>query len=140
MPGFEEAWFAVAKTRDGESVSPELQPLLRELYLNVLSKPRDLIRLKQSLEELLEFLADEGRTNANCWAVDLFFAVSNGWERDWTDQDLPEDFHDMLVKMGEALHDTVRPPEIAQNFDCLPEHLLDQVRRLRIDSTLPDES
>jgi len=35
--------------------------------------------LKKSLEELLEFLSNRGRTNANCWAVDLFFCLSDGW-------------------------------------------------------------
>jgi hypothetical protein len=139
MPGFEEAWSAVA-THDGESVSPELQPLLQRVYLNVLSKPLDLVQLKKNLEELLEFLAGEGRTNANCWAVDLFFLLSERWERPWEDQDLPEGFHDVLSRMGDALHDTVRTPAIAQNFECLPEQLLDQVRRLRIDATLSDKS
>jgi hypothetical protein len=79
----------------------------------------------------LEFLANEGRTNANCWADDLFFALSQGWERDWTEQHLPDDFHYVFVKMGEALHDTVRSPEFAQDFDCLPKQLLGRVRRLR---------
>jgi hypothetical protein len=89
------------------------------------------------LEELLEFLAGEGRTNANCWAVDLFFDSSQGWERDWVEQDLPEEFHDVLSMMGEALHDTVRTPAIAENFECLPEQLLDRVKRLRIGGREP---
>ncbi len=79
------------------------------------------------------FLAGEGRTNANCWAVDLFFGLTQGWEHDWADQGLPENFHDVFSMMGEALHDTVRAPDVAQNFDCLPEQLLDRVKRLRID-------
>ena len=79
----------------------------------------------QNLRELLRFLAHEGRTNANCWAVDLFFCNSQGWERDWGDLDLPEQIHDVLAKMGEALHDTVGTPDIAQNFGCLPEQLLE---------------
>lgn len=133
MPGFDDAWAAVATHRDGESVSSELRPLLLNVYLRVLSSPPDLNGLKKSLEELLRYLAGEGRTNANCWAVDLFFCLSQGWEHDWTDQSLPEDFHDVLVRMGEALHDTVRTPEIARNFDCLPEQLLEQVKRLRVE-------
>jgi hypothetical protein len=32
--------------------------------------------------------------------------------------------------MGEALHDTVQAPEIAENFGCLPEQLLERVRHL----------
>jgi hypothetical protein len=86
--------------------------------------------LKGSLAALLEYLRDKGRTNANCWAVDLFFCTSEGWERDWTEQNLPGDFHDVLSLMGQALHDTARTPNIAEDFDCLPEQLLDRVRRL----------
>jgi hypothetical protein len=133
MPGFEDAWAAVATSHDGESVSSELQPLLRSVYLGVLSNPVNLAALKKSLEELLEFLQGAGRTNANCWAVDLFFALSEGWEQDWVDVGLPENFHDVLAVMGEALHDTVRSPEIARNFDCLPEQLLDRVKRISVD-------
>jgi hypothetical protein len=137
LPGFDDAWLAVSAPRDGESVSPELRSLLERVYLTVLSKPTNLVELKRSLQELLEFLAGDGRTNANCWAADLFFAFSEGWERDWTDQDLPDGFHDVLAMMGEALHDTVRTPEIAENFDCLPEQLLDRVKRLQTDHQEP---
>jgi hypothetical protein len=132
MLGFDHAWAAVAVHREGEAVSPELRPLLERVYVDILSSPTDLAALKKSLEELLEFLSGRGRTNANCWAVDLFFCLSNGWERDWTDQSLPEEFHDVLAKMGEALHDTVRSPAVAKNFDCLPEQLLEEVRNLQI--------
>jgi hypothetical protein len=131
MPGFDDAWAAVATRQDRELVSVELRPLLQSVYISVVSTPPDLIGLKKGLEELLQYLAHEGRTNANCWAVDLFFCLSEGWDPDWTDQGLPEDFHDVLAMMGEALHDTVRTPEVARNFDCLPEQLLDRVKRLR---------
>src|SRR5713101_7860793 len=60
----------------------------------------------------------------------MFFCLSEGRERDWTEQHLPDDFHDVLALIGHALHDTVRTPKIAENFDCLPEQLLDRVRRL----------
>ena len=130
MAGFDAAWVAVNHRRDGEQVSSELRPLLREVYSNVLAVPADLSALKGSLTHLLEYLSGAGRTNANCWAVDLFFCVSDGWERDWTEQNLPDNFHDVLSLMGEALHDTVRTPKIAENFDCLPEQLLDRVQRL----------
>jgi hypothetical protein len=86
--------------------------------------------LKASLTCLFEYLSGEGRTNANCWAVDMFFCLSEGWERDWTEQPLPDDFRDVLALTGQALHDTIRTPKIAENFDCLPEQLLDRVRRL----------
>jgi hypothetical protein len=130
VPGFEDAWSAVDTARDGEVVSPEMKPLLRGVYFAVLSTPLDRSALKSNLEQLLEFLVGPGRTNANCWAVDLFFMSSAGWERDWTDQTLPDEFHDVLSLMGQALHDTVKAPQIAANFDCLPEQLLDRVRKI----------
>ena len=132
MSGFDEAWAAVAVSRNGEPVSPELRPLLQAVYSKSLSEPVNLVELKKSLEDLLKFLAYEGRTNANCWAVDLFFAVSQSWEQDWAEQDLPDDFHDLLAMMGEALHDTVQAPKIAKNFDCLPEQLLERLRRIPV--------
>jgi len=130
MAGFEAAWAAVDHAKDGEPVSPELRPLLRQVYSDVLAVPTDLPVLKESLARLLQYLSAAGRTNANCWAVDLFFCSSGGWERDWTEQNLPDDFHDVLSLMGQALHDTVKAPQIADNFDCLPEQLLERVRRL----------
>jgi hypothetical protein len=130
MPGFDDAWAAVDHPRDGEIVSPELRPLLQQVYSDVLALPTDLHALKKNLVALLEYLSGQGRTNANCWAVDMFFCLSEGWERDCTEQSLPDDFHDVLALMGEALHDTVKTPKIAENFDCLPEQLLERVRRL----------
>ena len=130
MPGFEDAWSAVNKSWAGESVSPELRPLLRAVYSSILLAPTDLVSLKRSLEQLLEFLGSKGRTNANCWATDMFFGLCEGWEHDWTAQNLPDDFHDLLSLMGQALHDTVKSPNIASNFDCLPEQLLTRVRSL----------
>jgi hypothetical protein len=130
MAGFDKAWLAVAGARDGEPVSPRLRPLLHAVYHQSLAEPFDSAALKRSLVDLLGFLSGEGRSNANCWAADLFFAHSQGWEKDWASQNLPESFHDVLAMMGETLHDTVRAPEIARNFGCLPEQLLERVRQL----------
>jgi hypothetical protein len=131
VPGFDEAWNTVARSRDGEPVSPTLRPLLQAVYIQSISEPLNRVEFQKSLEDLLQFLIGEGRTNANCWAVDLFFANSKGWERDWAEQGLPEDFHDVLAMMGEALHDTVRNPDVAQNFGCLPEQLLERLNGMR---------
>lgn len=131
MAGFDDAWNAVSRPRDGEPISPNLRPLLQRVYEQSLLQPLNRTELQKSLEDLLQFLIADGRTNANCWAVDLFFANSVGWESDWTEQNLPDDFHDVLAMMGEALHDTVRDPEIARNFGCLPEQLLERVKAVR---------
>jgi hypothetical protein len=132
MAGFDDAWNSAARPINGEAVSVELQPLLRQVYFDVLAQPSNLPALKASLSALLEYLDGGGRTNANCWAVDRFFCISEGWEQDWTEQNLPEDFHDVLALMGEALHDTVKDTKIAENFDCLPEQLLRRVRGIKL--------
>src|SRR3984893_12855779 len=116
MTGFDQAWLAVAKARNGEPVSPRLRPLLEAVYHQSLAHPLDSSKLKKNLEDLLLFLSGEGRCNANCWAADLFFAQSEAWERDWAELNLPEGLHDVLAMMGEALHDTIQAPEIAKNF------------------------
>jgi hypothetical protein len=133
MASFDEAWAAVAGPRDGEPVSLRLRPLLHAVYREVLSEPVNTAGLKKSLESLLGFLAEEGRTNANCWAVDQFFCLDRGWERDWGEVQLPDDYHEVLALMSEALHDTVKDPAIAGNFGCLPEQLLERVRNLPTD-------
>jgi hypothetical protein len=127
---FDAAWAAVSGEKQGEQVSPELRPLLNAVYAAIVTEPCDLKVLKSALADLLRFLAGPGRTNANCWAVDSFFGMSEGWESDWVYRNLPEDFHDVLAMMGEALHDAVDNPKVASNFDCLPEQLLDRVVRL----------
>lgn len=81
MAGFDEAWLAVADVRQGESVSPELRAFLQAVYHQSLAQPLDSAKLKKSLEDLLLYLSGEGRSNANCWAADLFFAYSQGWEK-----------------------------------------------------------
>jgi hypothetical protein len=120
----------VSGERNGEPVSPKLRSLLEAVYREALAQPFDSAALKRSLEELLTFLSGEGRSNANCWAADLFFARGEKWESDWADRNLAENLHDVLAMMGEALYDTVQAPEIARNFGCLPEQLLERVRQL----------
>ncbi len=130
--GFDVAWSAVCSPRHGENVSGELRPLLEDVYASIAAKPFDLVAVKESLEELLAFLSTNGRTNANCWATDLFFGLDHGWETHWSEKGLREDLHDILADMGSALHDTVKDPAIAANFECLPEQLLEKVRKLPV--------
>ena len=135
MAGFDTAWAAVNHAKGGEAVSSDLRPLLEGVDSAVLTVPTNLPALKDSLTDLLEYLSGVGRTKENCWAVDLFFCSSEGWERDWTEQNLPDDSHDALSLMRLALHDTVRTPKIAESFDCLPEQLLERVRRLNVSAS-----
>lgn len=129
MAGFDQAWLAVSSARNGEAVSSRLRPLLEAVYQEVLAETIDSATVRQRLVQLLTFLSGEGRSNANCWATDLFFARVENWETDWAERNLPESIHDVLGMMSEALHDTVQAPEIARNFGCLPEQLLERVRQ-----------
>jgi hypothetical protein len=104
----------VQTSHDGEPVSPRLRPLLLAVYNELKGRPANLAMLRGALEKLLVFLASpEGRTNANCWAADLFFAVGEGWDlEEW---DVPDEYGDIIGDMSGALHDTVQSPEIAEN-------------------------
>ena len=121
----------VSHSVQGEPVSPELRPLLEAAYTEIARKPANLAALKTALDRLLAFLCStDGRTNANCWAADLFFCLGEGWEVDW--EHLPDEFGDVLGDMGGALHDTVQAPEVAANFDSTPERLLERLRAINI--------
>lgn len=112
-----------------ERVSPELAPLLREVYAQVIRGDTNLSQLYDALSALLSFLASAaGRTHVNCVAADSFFMLNDRWERDW--EHLPEPCQDLLGYLGDALHDTVSAPEVAENFDNTPEQLLAQLRRV----------
>ncbi len=134
IAGFEEAWRAVNHARDGEPVSPELRPRLADVYRDIAAKPFSADALKSSFDGLLTYLAGPGRTNANCWAVDLFFCVCDGWSPDWTHHDLPEPFNQVIAMMGEALNAAVRDPELAGSLNSLPEQILEAVRQLPSDA------
>jgi hypothetical protein len=129
---FGDAWGRIDTIYDGCPVSPQLAGLLRRIYVELASGRTSLSALKSGLILLLEFLSGEGRTHGNCHAVDRFFRASEGWEIDWVDVDLPDDFHDLLADLGGALHDTIAAPDIASNFDSLPEQLLARAKSLRV--------
>jgi hypothetical protein len=117
---------------EGEPVSAELSPLLLAVYDELARGSEDHASLKDAIEGLLSFLASPvGRTNANCWAADLFFALGEGWE-DVRWEHVPDQLGDVLGDMAMALHDTVKSPEIAENFDSTPEQLLARVRAFEI--------
>ena len=111
--------------------APELRSLLKRFYYSLIKKPYELAEIKQSMTDVLMFLCSEaGRTDANCRAVDMFICIDDGWENDWSD--LPEAFHEIVFDMGHGLHDTVKSPDIAKNFECLPEQLLERTKRLEV--------
>jgi len=104
-----------------------LRPRLGEAYEKITARPYKPRAVAAAVEELLDYLAcPEGRTHVNCVLVDHFFCCRDDWPEMWEEE--PEELADILGDMGSALHDTIKAPEIAENFDCTPEQLLDRVR------------
>lgn len=110
--------------RDADSA---LTPLMRRLRECLMFADLDLPALKTAMLAVLEFLCSaQGRTDANCSAVDMFLMVDDAWLSDR----LPEAYQDILADMGGALHDTVTAPHIAENCDSTPEQLLARAHTL----------
>ena len=132
MSNFEKAYRRTLGWWVRRRLSPELVELLRPLYEELIRRPPDLAAIKESLLNLLSFLASaEGRTDANCKAVACFLCVRDYWERDFSD--LPEAWNEVLDDVGGCLHDTVNHPEVAENFDSTPEQLLERTGRLKVE-------
>jgi len=109
--------------------SPELEKLLTNVEHQLLEETANLEMIKSSLEALLVFLTTPtGRTDENCRETDLFFCMNDengfGWRH------LPEDFQLILDDIGMGLHDTIKTPDIAKEFESTPEQLLERVRKL----------
>jgi hypothetical protein len=118
---FDQLW---ARYGSRSGVSPELEPLARDLFETFVAEPINVEHVRASLERVLVFLASpSGRTDANCSAIDRFLCLG---EFNWPD--LPDAIQDVLGGIAGALHDTVSNPEIAMKFESTPEQLL---RRLR---------
>jgi hypothetical protein len=117
---------------DGELISPELAPMLLAVYQELAAAPTNLGKLRDNIGQLLRFLTTPtGRTNANCWAADLFFCLDDGWgDVSW--DHIPDELGDILGEMGGALHDTVQDPAIAENFEATPELLLRKLEAVDI--------
>ncbi|MBW8034800.1 MAG: hypothetical protein FVQ79_03885 [Planctomycetes bacterium] len=123
------AHLKITTSVEGEAVSLKLRPLLEAVYDEIKRRPANLHRLKASLERLLIFLGTpEGRTNANCCATDCFFLLREGWETGW--DYLPDSFSDILDDMAGALHDSVKAPEVASNFESTPEQLFERLQSI----------
>ncbi len=89
--------------------------------------PVNLEYLKVSVVRLLEYLSSpEGRTDANCRAVDSCFCLTETG----ASLNLPPDFQSLFDDIGGALHDAVSHPDIAKNFESTPEQLLTRAKEL----------
>lgn len=126
MDNFEKNRESIKISFDEEPVSPELRPLIKDVYQHIIKQPPNFSEIKVSLEKLFTYLTSStGRTSANCYATDLFFAIAD-WNVDW--EIYPERLKEIIGDIGGTLHDTISHPKIAENFDSLPEQLLERVR------------
>jgi len=128
MGEFEEAYVRFCS---GKKVPKSLKPLLKDVYRTLHKKPASLVDIKDSLVSLLSFLCEqENRTDENCRAVDLFFAVYDHWNISW--DSYPEQFKQLLDDIGGCLHDSISAPDVATNFESTPEQLLLRAKELVI--------
>lgn len=113
------------------SGSAELQPLLAAVDAEIVRRPTNLAALRSAMERLFEYLASPaGRTDANVRAADLYFTDGIFDEGYWGH--LPEAFKAILWDTGGQLHDSISAPSLAQNFESLPEQLLERTRELDV--------
>ena len=131
---FEEAFANVSALGEAAGrgrVSPALEPLLHRLYDAIEAADVSAAAVKSATVAVLRYLTTpEGRTDANCWAVDLF--MIQDWGPDDREILIGNELHDVLADMGGALHDTVGYPEIAENFWSTPEQLLQRAKAVNI--------
>jgi hypothetical protein len=115
---------------------PHAQELVKAVQSILAEGAVDVGGLKQSLVALFEYLSSEdGRTDANCRAVDSFFMFDGLW----VERNLPDAFHDIFADTAGALHDTVSAPEVAERFDSTPEQLLKRARELITEQPAPPD-
>lgn len=125
------AW-QLPESKDGEPVLPRLRQLLSEL--SAIHHVPDKFSLGQELavmESLLRFLASEGRTDANLWAVRMWCAYSG----DGTDY-APDALNDIYEDLGSVGIDAVD-----EQNGATPAHLLERLREFKrsMDAAEPGE-
>ena len=122
MDNFDTMW----EKRSSRGASSELKPLVHEVLHELSKESPRLESLRNSMERLLVFLSSDGRTDENSQTVDSIFCLkeSISWNH------IPENYQLIFEDLGGALHDTIPAPEIAENFDSIPEILLERVRKL----------
>lgn len=123
LSDFESNWRSAVRFRP---VSHALKTLVFNVTVEAEGNPVDESALRAALDHLLAFLSSPGgRTDANCCAVDRFFAPLEGrW------QHLPPALAGVISDLTGTLHDTVYAPQIAAHFESLPEQLLNRLRKM----------
>ncbi|MHB0998654.1 MAG: hypothetical protein ACYC27_05355 [Armatimonadota bacterium] len=111
---------------------PDMEMRLHRLYDEICRYPADLSMLKSALVDILAHLTTpEGRTDRNCRLLDkfvFFLCYEDDPIRDR--KDIPDDFRLVIEDIGMGLHDAIDCPDIAANFESLPEQLLERAENL----------
>jgi erythromycin esterase-like protein len=112
----------IMKTKPDAQVVAGLEAVRNEL----LSAEPSAERVRLVVMDLLKFLASrKGRTDSNVRFVD--YGLSNDddvWDRIELIEAADPILADVVRDMAGALHDTVKAPYVARNFDSTPEQLL----------------
>jgi hypothetical protein len=108
----------------------KLQELLERLRTACVSDEISRSRIIVALLDLLLWLNNPvNNTNKTCRRIDIFVVINILTDKKW--ENLPEDIKDILFDMGGTLHDAHSNPEIAKNFESLPEQLLYRAQKLQ---------
>jgi hypothetical protein len=111
------------------SSDPKLVDLLGQLKTATSASKLSIDSMTSAMERLLLWLnRPENNTDKNCREIDNFISFEIMPEKRF--EELPEDIKGILFDMGATLHDTHTSPEIAENFESTPAHLLARVQNL----------
>jgi hypothetical protein len=124
-----ENFFDLQSRIDKENEKQKVIDLAEAVFQVAIQSNPDMSQLKSRLIELLSFLCSpEGRTDENCQIVDSYFCTKNNWS--YCIKHLPIEAYEILFDIGGTLHDTFENPDIAANFQSLPEQLLERVEKM----------
>jgi hypothetical protein len=126
-----DSFFDLQNKMDPDKRKDSVRKLAESVYSCACQQAPDMLEFRRKLENLLVFLCSpEGHTHENCCLVDTYFCSKSDWPN--CIEHLPRDVHSILFDIGMTLHDAVKCPDIAKNFESLPEQLLDRLRKLKI--------
>lgn len=128
MTSIDSSWLPPG-ARKKENLNPDLDLLLGKVADLLRDRENNKTKFKKALIDLISFLCtEEGRTNENIDATDMYFCLHRDYGFDW--DHLPESFQLILGDIGGQLHDAIEAPRIAENFESTPEQLLERLKKL----------
>jgi len=124
----------IQRTYRGDDISPELEPLLLDVYKEIQRQSPHVPAVCAALEGLLRFIGSpEGLTEPNLRATSMFFAIDDDWGTPL--DELPEipregTLGGILWDLQGTVTYTITSPSVAANFDSTPELLLARVHEV----------